>query len=120
MYALLQPGGAFFFDVPDMTVWSEYLFNVTHGTGDKNPFTEEHVWNTVYGWQRWPGDEHKSGWTRRSMFAELHNAGFSRIAEGVAQFTEKGLERRRFGRPHDAHLYLKAIKGERREARVAG
>lgn len=116
MNLLLRPGGAFFFDVPDMTVWSEYLYNLTHGSGEKNPFTEEHVWSTVYGWQRWPGDEHKSGWTRQSMLAELQAAGFSHIVEGVTLFTEKGLDRRRFGRPHDAHLYLKAIKAAVAEA----
>jgi predicted SAM-dependent methyltransferase len=115
MRTLLRQGGAFFFDVPDMTVWSEYLFNLTHGADDKNPFTAEHVWSTVYGWQRWPGDEHKSGWTRQSMLAELQAVGYSEIIEGVTLFTEKGLERRRFERPHDAHLYLKAIKANKGE-----
>lgn len=110
-HALLKPEGIFLFDVPDMKAWSEYLYNVTHGRADENPFTEEHVWSTVYGWQRWAGDEHKSGWTDRSMRDALSAAGFSRIESGVDHFLSRGLDRRRFHRPADAHLYFKAIKG---------
>jgi hypothetical protein len=73
----------------------------------------------VYGWQRWPGDEHESGWTRHSNIAELRAAGYSEIIEGGTLFTEKGLERDRFGRPHDAHLYLKAIKATESERAAA-
>ena len=29
-YSLLKPGGMFLFDVPDITVWSKYLFLVTN------------------------------------------------------------------------------------------
>jgi len=110
MHTLLRPGGAFLFDVPDMQVWSEYLFNLTHGQSEKNPFPDYHIWSTMYGWQRWPGDEHKSGWTRDSLLQELQAAGFNGWEEGVTVFTSKGIERRRFGRPADAHLYIKAIK----------
>lgn len=107
---MLAPGGAFLFDVPDMKVWSEYLYKVTHGKGDENPFTPEHVWSTVYGWQRWPGDEHKSGWTRDSLLAALKDAGFTEHEEGVEVFTSRGIVRRRMTRPADAHLYIRAIK----------
>lgn len=110
MHHLLQNGGAFLFDVPDMKVWSEYLFNLTHDHPEKNPFPPKHIWSTVYGWQRWPGDEHKSGWTRESIIEEVSSAGYSRIEEGVHIYAEKGIQRGRFTRPSDAHIYIKAIK----------
>lgn len=107
---MLAAGATFLFDVPDMKVWSEYLYNLTHDQAERNPFTPEHVWSTVYGWQRWPGDEHKSGWTRDSLLAALDEAGFSSHEEGVEVFTSRGIVRRRMTRPPDAHLYIKAIK----------
>lgn len=107
---LLQPKGEFLFDVPDMQIWSEYLFNLTHDQSEKNPFEDYHIWSTFYGWQRWPGDEHKSGWTRKSIVQKVEEAGFSKIIEGVEIFTEKGFERGRFTREGDAHVYIKAIK----------
>ncbi len=110
VHRMLATDGAFLFDVPDMTVWSEYLYNLTHGRQDQNPFTPEHIWSTFYGWQRWPGDEHKSGWTRDSLLDALLQAGFERVEEGVEIFTSQGILRRRFTRPTDAHLYIKAIK----------
>ena len=110
VHGLLVTGGGFLFDVPDMRVWSEYLFHVTHGQAERAPFEPEHVWATVYGWQRWPGDEHKSGWTRDSILEAVREAGFTDHEEGVEVFLSRGLERRRFGRPHDAHVYLRAIK----------
>lgn len=110
MALLLRPGGSFCFDVPDMKIWSEYLYNITHGMKDKNPFPPYHVWATIYGWQRWPGDEHKSGWTRNSLLPLLKEAGFSKIEEGVEIFKSMGLHRRRFDRPADAHVYIKAVR----------
>lgn len=107
---LLAPGGVFLFDVPDMAVWSEYLFNVTHGRSAENPFSDEHVWSTVYGWQRWPGDEHKSGWTRESLTSEVEAAGFRARVAGPEVFTSRGLHRNRFGRPADAHVYMEATR----------
>ena len=80
--ALLVPGGSFLFDVPDMRVWSEYLYHVTHGQPELVPFEPEHVWSTIYGWQRWPGDEHKSGWTREGILDAVRNAGFTDHEEG--------------------------------------
>ncbi|MCA9487697.1 MAG: hypothetical protein KC516_01910 [Nanoarchaeota archaeon] len=110
MEGLLKKGGSFLFDVPDMKVWSEYLYNLTHGKSNKNPFSEEHVWATIYGWQRWEGDEHKCGWTKQGLTKKLKEVGFSKIEEGVNVFTEKGIERGRFTREGDAHIYIKAIK----------
>jgi predicted SAM-dependent methyltransferase len=110
LHRLLEPGGVFLFDVPDMRVWSEYLFNVTHGAADKNPFTEEHVWSTIFGWQRWPGDEHKSGWTLETLCDVVRRAGFTPNPGTPDIFRSRGLERRRFGRPADAHIYMLARK----------
>lgn len=109
-YKLLKPSASFLFDIPDMVVWSEYLFNLTHGRSELNPFSPEHVWSTIYGWQRWEGDEHKSGWTRESMVEQIKNSGYSCVDEGVHIFTQKGIYRGRFDRKGDAHLYFKATK----------
>jgi predicted SAM-dependent methyltransferase len=110
IYNLLKPSGAFLFDAPDMKIWSEYLFNLTHDKQHLNPFPPHHIWATVYGWQRWPGDEHKSGWVREDAINTLKEAGFNKFEEGVEIFTSKGIERGRFTRPGDAHIYIKAIK----------
>src|SRR4051812_12717815 len=48
---LLKPGGSFVFDVPDLKIWSEYLYNMTHNLSAKNPFSDEHVLATMFGWQ---------------------------------------------------------------------
>jgi predicted SAM-dependent methyltransferase len=104
----LKPEGDFMFDVPDMVIWAQYLVDIYSG---KNcDFEEEHVWSTFYGWQRWPGDEHKSGWTLKKLDAEIKSHGFSRIEYGVKQFIDGGFERRRMTRLGDAHIYVKAIK----------
>lgn len=110
VHRMLAPGGCFIFDVPDMKIWSEYLYNVTHGRAHENPCTAEHVWHTIYGWQRWPGDEHKSGWLREDILFLLREAGLEKIEEGINVLLAKGIERRRFGRSWDAHIYLCAMK----------
>jgi predicted SAM-dependent methyltransferase len=106
IFVLLKREGLFLFDVPDMVVWSEYLFNVTHGMSYKNPFPDHHVWRTFYGWQRWPGDEHKSGWTREMLLSKASEIGFGLAEEGPQIFTSRGISRKRFSREGDAHLYL--------------
>jgi predicted SAM-dependent methyltransferase len=110
VHRMLGWEGCFVFDVPDMKVWSEYLWNVTHGRAKRNPCSVEHVWRTIYGWQRWPGDEHKSGWTREDLRVVLKTAGFRKIEEGVSILLSRGIKRRRFTRPWDAHIYLCAVK----------
>jgi len=110
VYKLLKKGASFLFDVPDMKIWSEYLYNLTHGMQDKNPFRPEHIWATMFGWQRWRGDEHKCGWTREDLLFLLKEIGFKDIEEGVQIFTSKGIERGRFKHPEDAHIYIKATK----------
>jgi len=110
MNLLLSLGGAFLFDVPDMKVWSKYLYNLLHGIANENPFSEKHIWSTFYGWQRWVGDEHKSGWSIESITREIKTANYSIIEEGTNIFTSIGIFRDKFTRLGDAHLYIKAIK----------
>jgi predicted SAM-dependent methyltransferase len=105
---MLRPGGQFVFDVPDIVVWCGYA--VDHFAGKEIPFTIEHVFSTLYGWQRWPGDEHKSGWHQRLLNEALDRAGLVDRAFGVELFLARGLSRNRFFRPHDAHFYCVATR----------
>jgi predicted SAM-dependent methyltransferase len=111
MYKLLEPGGIFRFDVPDLTVWSQYLYDVIRNK--PVPFEKQHILNTIWGWQRWPGDEHKSGWTSESVYEALKKGGFSNMTTGteiINDFIRRGIERNRFRRPEDAHIYIKTVK----------
>jgi len=49
IYKLLSPGGIFLFDIPDIKIWSEYLYYITHGMPEKSPFSKEHVYATIWG-----------------------------------------------------------------------
>lgn len=102
---MLVPGGSFVFDVPDLVAWCRYLVDAAEGR--PTPFPLDHILKTLYGWDRWPGDEHKSGWTRDLLLKELE--GFT-VSFGVEQFVLRGHDRRRFGRPADAHIYVVAVK----------
>ena len=104
----LKVGGEFFFDVPDIVVWCEYLTSIYQGKGA--PFSEEHVWSTLYGWQRWDGDEHKSGWSEKKIIEEIKKFEWAGFQLGVEQFIENGFERRRMGRPADAHVYVRLTR----------
>jgi len=109
IYNLLKKGGVFLFDVPDMKVWSEYLYNLTHNQQNKNPFRPEHIWATIYGWQRWPGDEHKSGWTRETIIGAVKKRVFlilkkESIFLHLKEYSEGGL----LGL--EMLTYIKAIK----------
>jgi predicted SAM-dependent methyltransferase len=108
VYRMLAPGGVFLFDVPDIPAWCQYV--VDYFAGRSIPFTIDHVFSTLYGWQRWPGDEHKSGWWKAKLEEELHQAGFHDLEYGVELMLEKGLMRNRFMRPHDVHIYCRANK----------
>ena len=107
---LLKTKGIFLFDVPDMKIWGKYVYNLTHGKAHENPFREEHIWATIYGWQRWPGDEHKSGWTKETITKCLNDAGFTKIEYGLKSMVDQGIYRGRFSRYGDTHVYIKAIK----------
>jgi predicted SAM-dependent methyltransferase len=100
---MLRDGGVFLFDVPDIPIWCQYV--VDYFANRPIPFSIEHVFNTLYGWQRWPGDEHKSGWYKQKLEETIATAGFSSIAYGVDHFLNRGLQRNRMLRPADAHIY---------------
>lgn len=103
---MLKPGGEFLFDVPDFPVWCRYAAD--HYAGNATPFPIDHVRRTIYGWQRWPGDEHKFGWDRQLLEEALGVTGFATIGFGVEAFLARGHERQRMFRPEDAHLYVVA------------
>jgi predicted SAM-dependent methyltransferase len=105
---LLSPGGVFIFDVPDIPVWCGYV--VKHFNGESIPFEIDHVFATLYGWQRWPGDEHKSGWYSEKLEAYLKLNGFTKFVFGVDELKSRGHSRNRMERPADAHIYCVATK----------
>lgn len=105
---MLAPDGVFLFDVPDIPVWCKYV--VDHFEGREIPFTIEHCFSTLYGWQRWPGDDHSSGWYRERLEDALTRAGFGKVDYDLKAFLSRGLERRRMTRPADAHFYVVATK----------
>jgi SAM-dependent methyltransferase len=110
VYRMLAPGGVFLFDVPDIPVWCRYV--VDHFEGRSIPFTIDHVFSTLYGWQRWPGDEHKSGWWQVRLEEALHRARFHDLTFGVRVLLDQGHTRNRFLRPDDAHIYCRAVKDQ--------
>ena len=81
IHRMLAPGGEFVFDVPDIPIWCGYV--VDFFQGKKIPFEIDHVFATLYGWQRWPGDEHKSGWYEAKLISHLEVSGFTRFEFGV-------------------------------------
>jgi predicted SAM-dependent methyltransferase len=105
---MLKLNGAFVFDVPDIPIWCEYVVN--HFKGEPIPFTIDHVFATLYGWQRWPGDEHKSGWYLSKLESVLAECGFNKLAFGVDELKKRGHSRNRMDRPADAHIYCVATK----------
>ena len=108
IYRMLKIGGSFYFDVPDIVIWCQYVTD--HFSGKEIPFTIDHVFATLYGWQRWEGDEHKSGWYQDLLKNTLDKAGFIKQEYGVNLFLDKGITRNRMLRPTDAHIYCKVIK----------
>lgn len=100
VHRMLRYGGSFLFDVPDIAVWCGYMVD------PDPPFPRDHILNTLYGWQRWPGDEHKSGWTRDLLIDAL--AGWT-VMFDLEPFKARA-SRNRFDRPADAHLYVVATK----------
>ena len=109
IHSLLAPGGEFLFDVPDIPVWCKYVHDWSEGR--ETPFPIEHLLATLYGWQRWPGDEHRSGWYQELVAREIADAGFTGLEHGVEIFTGRGIVRNRMSRPADAHIYCRATKG---------
>lgn len=113
IYELLKTKGCFLFDVPDMKVWFQYV--IDNMNGKETPFTPEHNLCTVYGWQRWDGDEHKWGYDEK-LLADiiLNKTEFENVLiykeEKYIGFKERGIKRNRFDRPEDAHLYVRVDK----------
>ncbi len=107
-YRMLGSGGILLFDVPDLYEWCKMYVLSMHDLDV--PFTREHILSTLYGWGRWPGDEHKSGWSKESITKALNRAGFYNLEFGVHVMTDRGHKRNRFNRPEDAHIYVCARK----------
>src|SRR5215831_1395249 len=84
IHRILASGGVFVFDVPDLPVWCGYV--VDYFAGKPTPFPIQHLLATLYGWQRWDGDEHRSGWYKELVEEELVRVGFSSVDYGVEQF----------------------------------
>lgn len=89
IYEILKPGGIFLFDVPDLDVWAEYLFNLLKFRRIKNisdselkyynsiiPFEQEKIYAMFCGWQRFEGDEHQSIWNGQDISELLFDCGF--------------------------------------------
>lgn len=108
VHRMLKSGGEFIFDVPDLEIWCAYLTWAC--ANEKTPFSLEHILSTLYGWQRWPGDEHKSGWTIPLLDEALLKAGFGQIQYGLKHVTDRGHHRNRMDRPTDAHIYVVATR----------
>lgn len=112
IHKILKSDGIFLFDVPDLYVWSKYLYRVLRNK--PVPFEKHHILNTIWGWQRWPGDEHKSGWTSDSVYEALQKGGFSNMETGAGirdYLRMRGIERNRFSRlKTDVHIYVKTVK----------
>lgn len=106
VHRMLRPGGVFLFDVPDFPAWCRYYLACI-GEGF-SPLPLVDIRRTMFGWQRWPGDEHKSGWDRRLIVGELEHVGFS-VTFGVESFAARTW-RSRFTQPLDAHLYVQAVR----------
>lgn len=105
---MLEPGAQFLFDVPDYPIWARYYLDLL--AGKPAPLPMDHVLRTLFGWQRWPGDEHKSGWDKATLEVALIDAGFTKIQWGVKHFTDREIYRKRFSDVADAHLYVMATK----------
>ncbi|MDR2648533.1 MAG: hypothetical protein LBB94_02290 [Clostridiales bacterium] len=111
---ILNIEGEFLFDVPNLKIWCQYYVDIC--AGKETPFDRRHVLRTIYGWQRWIGDEHKSGWDEKSLkrIIESKREGGLRFAVDIQTtpdiFKEIGISRNRFDRPQDAHLYVSLTK----------
>jgi predicted SAM-dependent methyltransferase len=107
VHRMLAPGGVFLFDVPDYPVWARYYLDALAGV--PTPVKMKHIRKTLFGWARWPGDEHKFGWDQALLAGELADAGFV-VTLGLAPFVARGIYRARFKNPDDAHLYVCATR----------
>lgn len=107
VHRMLRPDAAFYFDVPDYPVWARYYVDLMGGFDA--PVDLAWARRTLFGWQRWPGDEHLYGWDTDLLLNVLHDTGYTRVLFGVDPFIERAY-RQRFHTPHDAHIYVTAVK----------
>lgn len=121
MINLLKKDGEFYFDVPDMKYWFKYA--VDSMTGFETPFDRQHIENTILGWRRFPGDEHKSIWDEKKLRNTLTKiemkfrkkreemAFWTTIESSPELFKVLPVYRNRFSRwETDRHLYVRLIK----------
>jgi predicted SAM-dependent methyltransferase len=123
-FSILNPFGIFYFDVPNLIEWCRYY--IDNSNKCPTPFPRKHILRTLYGWQRWEGDEHKSGWSKYDLndfISDFNNKilppppendkylyKFSINFEGPEIYTQFGISRGRFTNPLNAHLYIKLVK----------
>lgn len=107
---VLKPGGFFTGEVPDMdeyiretikmyqdptTIGGEGNSQASRAEGEPDDFevctgVERWLRRAMYGWQRWPGDEHRSGWTERlfSFYIEKYFGGRHEVRRMGISFDE--------------------------------
>ena len=104
---MLKMDGLFLFDVPNYPVWAQYYLDSL--SGKDTPVPLDHIRRTLFGWQRWLGDEHKYGWDEQHLVETLKMTGFQEYTLDVNPFIKRTF-RQRFHKPWDAHLYVVAKK----------
>lgn len=107
VYDWLTDGGRFLFDVPNYPVWAGYYLDALGGK--PTPVPMSHIRKTLFGWQRWPGDEHLYGWDEPHLSEHLEDVGFT-VRYGMLDEFRARARRNRFDHPEDAHLYVVAVR----------
>jgi hypothetical protein len=100
---MLVREGRFYFDVPDYPTWARYYLD------NGGPYGIDACRKTLFGWGRWPGDEHKYGWDAEHLSDTLGQCGLTAVSWDVEPFIDRAY-RQRFHNPADAHLYVTAAK----------
>lgn len=110
VHRMLRPGGLFLFDVPDYPKWCQAYLNALNPDlvgGDIDACRR-----TLFGWARFPGDEHKYGWDMKHLYDTLRSVGFDKWGKDnwdVTHFQQR-VHRDRFNSPTNAHLYVTVAK----------
>lgn len=109
VHRMLLKDGVFLFDVPDYPKWCRmYLAHVDNRDGTASEATLDHCRRTLFGWQRFPGDEHFYGWDEQHLRDALTTCGFAHVSIGNVEAFKARTYRQRFDRHWDAHLYVTA------------
>jgi ubiquinone/menaquinone biosynthesis C-methylase UbiE len=104
---VLKPGGFFTAEVPDveeyitefikMKLAPETIGGEGGGAAEGEPADgevcggiERWLRRAIYGWQRWPGDEHRSGWTEKlyDFYLDKHFGGRHEIRRMAYTFDD--------------------------------